>query len=313
MDGKEDRYTSGDIQNEILTVMAHRILRGVKDWLDQSKFLSIMVDETTVSANREQVVICMRWIDTDSLEAHEEFLGLYQVDSTDASTILSVIHDVLLRLNISLTKLRGQCYDGAASMSGNGNGVVVQILKEEPRALYTHCYGHALNLACSHTIKRKAPRTLEVGGSDGHFHESVEDVYRQVYYVAIDMIKSTIATRFDQPGYRAYCQLQTLLLKAVNKEEYSSELKFVTELYGEDFDADQLKLHLETLFALGHIVCTVSAEVRDFPAVLQHLRSLSKAQSSLLSQVCILVSLYALISRGLIFAVFADWKPSAKV
>lgn len=99
--------------------MAHRILRVLKTFLDQSAFLTIMVDETTDSANREQVVICMRWVDTDKLEAHEEFLGLYQVDSTDASTILSVIHDVLLRLNISISKLRRQFYDGAASMSGH--------------------------------------------------------------------------------------------------------------------------------------------------------------------------------------------------
>ena len=25
---------------------------------------------------------------------------------------------------------------------------------EEPRAVYTHCYGHALNLACSDSVKR---------------------------------------------------------------------------------------------------------------------------------------------------------------
>ena len=30
--------------------------------------------------------------------------------------------------------------------------VFIQILKEEPRAIYTHCYGHALNLACQDTV-----------------------------------------------------------------------------------------------------------------------------------------------------------------
>ena len=32
-------------------------------------------------------------------------------------------------------------------MSGSKSGVASQIIAEEPRALYTHCYGHALNLA----------------------------------------------------------------------------------------------------------------------------------------------------------------------
>ena len=33
------------------------------------------------------------------------------------------------------------------------SGVAKQIRDMEERAIYTHCYGHALNLACSDTIK----------------------------------------------------------------------------------------------------------------------------------------------------------------
>ena len=38
-------------------------------------------------------------------------------------------------------------------MSGSQRGVVIQLQIEEPRAVYTHCYGHALNLACSDAVK----------------------------------------------------------------------------------------------------------------------------------------------------------------
>ena len=34
------------------------------------------------------------------------------------------------------------------------SGVARQLLDEEPRAVYTHCYDHALNLACGDTIKQ---------------------------------------------------------------------------------------------------------------------------------------------------------------
>ena len=37
-------------------------------------------------------------------------------------------------------------------MSGSQLGVAIQ-LQKEPRAVYTHCYGHALNLACSDAVK----------------------------------------------------------------------------------------------------------------------------------------------------------------
>ena len=34
-------------------------------------------------------------------------------------------------------------------MKGPRSGVAKQLLDEEPRAIYTHCYGHSLNLAIS--------------------------------------------------------------------------------------------------------------------------------------------------------------------
>ena len=90
-----------------------------------------MVDETTDISNKEQVVLCFRWIDK-YLEAHEEFIGLYLVGSTAASVLFSVIKDVFARMNIDIKKLRGQCYDGASSMSGSRSGIATRILQEEP-------------------------------------------------------------------------------------------------------------------------------------------------------------------------------------
>ena len=39
-------------------------------------------------------------------------------------------------------------------MSSVKNGAAVQISSEEKRAIYTHCYGHSLNLAVSDCIKK---------------------------------------------------------------------------------------------------------------------------------------------------------------
>ena len=38
-------------------------------------------------------------------------------------------------------------------MTGSRNGVATQICEEEPKALFLHCCGHALNLAVSDTVK----------------------------------------------------------------------------------------------------------------------------------------------------------------
>ena len=111
-----------------------------------------MVDETTDISYHEQVVVCMRWVSAN-FKVQEDFIGLGQVDQIDAGTLVTVIKDTFLRMNISLNKLRSQYYDGAATMAGLKSGVAKQIQDIEPRAVFTHGYGHSLNLACGDTIK----------------------------------------------------------------------------------------------------------------------------------------------------------------
>lgn len=80
-------------------------------------------------------------------------MGLYHCPDITANTLVQVIKDVLLRFNLDISRCRGQCYDGGSNMAGSRNGVKAQIL-EEPRALFTHCYGHALSLSVGDTVKR---------------------------------------------------------------------------------------------------------------------------------------------------------------
>lgn len=54
---------------------------------------------------------------------------------------------------MQLYNYRGQCYDSASNMKGCRLGVATQIMRDEPRAVFTPCYGHALNLACQDTIR----------------------------------------------------------------------------------------------------------------------------------------------------------------
>jgi len=148
MNKRTTKYTSHEVQNDLLKVMALNILRSVAVRLYDAMFFTIMADEKTDASNREQVTIILRWIDDTDFSVHEEFVGC-----TDSNTLVSIIKDALVRLNLPLSKARGQCYDGAANMSGIRNGVAAQLSKGEARAVYTHCYGHSLNLAAADTIK----------------------------------------------------------------------------------------------------------------------------------------------------------------
>ena len=69
-----NQFTSLAIQNEILKDMAMYILRSIVKNIKKSSYYSIMADETTDIINKEQFVICIRWVD-NHLQANEDLLG----------------------------------------------------------------------------------------------------------------------------------------------------------------------------------------------------------------------------------------------
>ena len=59
----------------------------------------------------------------------------------------------MLTFNLQLSRCCGQCYDGGSNMAGCESGAKTQILKQELRAFFTHCYGHLLSLSVADTIR----------------------------------------------------------------------------------------------------------------------------------------------------------------
>ncbi len=139
-------WFSHDIQNEQMEIMAHAVLRKLLCAIKSRKYYAISMDETTDISTKEQVSICFRTVD-DNFEIHEDFVGLYNTSATDAATLAAIIKDVLVRFDISIKNCRGQCYDGAANMSGIYTGLATRLLADEPRALNIKCLAHCLNLA----------------------------------------------------------------------------------------------------------------------------------------------------------------------
>lgn len=96
---------------------------------------------------------------------------------------------------------------------------------------------------------------------------------------------SSIQERFDQPGYVVYSNLEELLLKAANGKDYSSELDYVTEFYGSDFDKIELSTPLQILSSnLSDEI--PSCETISLLEILTFVRNLSKGQRAFFKQVC---------------------------
>ena len=73
----------------------------------------MVIDEATDLANIEQVVLVIRSVD-DNLTTPEDFIGLYKTESIESSSLVSIIKDVLLRMNLKLNYCQGQFMMGAA-------------------------------------------------------------------------------------------------------------------------------------------------------------------------------------------------------
>ena len=95
---------------------------------------SLMCDAYTDASNKQQLSICVGWID-DSLNPHEDFLGFYDLPNIASDTTVSVIKDSLTSFNLPLSDLRGQTYDGANNMLGKRSGVAAQIKRVQPKAI----------------------------------------------------------------------------------------------------------------------------------------------------------------------------------
>ena len=99
---KTNKYTSHYIQNEIKQTMALMILWQVGRKIRSSGWYTILADECTDVANREQFTLCLRWVGKD-LHDHEDFLGVHQMATVDANSLVRAIKDTLLRMNIPLS------------------------------------------------------------------------------------------------------------------------------------------------------------------------------------------------------------------
>lgn len=142
-------YKSGQIQNEIISIIKNKITADIVSEINACSAFSIICDETTDNATKEQMSICVRYPYKTSNDflIKERFLGFIDVEETTGKHLHLVIKNFLEHIGLHLDKMRGQAYDGAANMSGKFNGVAAKFKEEEPRALYTHCHAHLLDLA----------------------------------------------------------------------------------------------------------------------------------------------------------------------
>ncbi|XP_022843312.1 zinc finger MYM-type protein 1-like [Olea europaea var. sylvestris] len=151
------KLTSPDVQKDIVNACAIETINVIIKYVGDSLF-SILVDESCDVSMKEQMSIVLRYVD-NSGHVNERFIGIEHVTSTTALSLKAAIDKVFSRYNLSMSRLRGQGYDGASNMQGKFNGLKTLILKEGPCAFYIHFFAHQLQVALVAVTKKNIPIT----------------------------------------------------------------------------------------------------------------------------------------------------------
>ena len=147
-------YTSADIQNELLGVMASMVRESICNKIRKAEVYSVLADKTKDRSKKEQLSIVLRYVDIESAIQYEHFISFVEAISLNAESLSSYIITTLQDNRLDIAGIVSQGYDGASVMSGHCSGVQQRIKKVASQAVYVHCYAHCLNLVLVDATKR---------------------------------------------------------------------------------------------------------------------------------------------------------------
>ncbi|KAL4121826.1 hypothetical protein QTP88_014259 [Uroleucon formosanum] len=224
---KTFRYVSGDYTNTFLEYLANIVIKNIIDNVIAAGIFSIIVDET------------------QDLSPAEVFLGFYETETTDGETLSMLIKSTFISHGLKIENIRGQCYDGAASMRGSYKGVQARIREENHLAMYIHCNAHILNL-CLIDLAKQVSYVRNVFGTLNTLHNFIgasskrHAIFEKMYSVLNVSTCDGPKTLKSLSDTRWSCRLDALKAVLLNFQTVVSTLEDISEndaVYGSDANA----------------------------------------------------------------------------
>ena len=106
---QNSKYTSPEIQNELLGVMGDMVLQTISNEVPKAGIYSLLADETKDISRKEQLSIVLRYVYNGSV--YERFLGYTFAEQLDAESLYKYICNVIQSCNLFPENCVCQCYD----------------------------------------------------------------------------------------------------------------------------------------------------------------------------------------------------------
>mgnify|MGYP001798321615 CR=1 FL=1 len=110
------------------------------------------------------------------------------------------------------------------------------------------------------------------------------------------MIIASITERFNKPSFKAYMNLESLLLGAINSSDTSSEISYIQDQYSDDIRMEYLIPQLDILKVLMD-----GEKVQCFSDILKAVKALDSANRSMINEVvkiCVLINVNPVTSAS---------------
>ena len=138
------KYTSPQIQNEIIDSIARVIREKIISEILVAKYFCVILDTTPDIAHVDQLAFSVRYVSNG--KPVECFLCFDEMTGSKAIDFRDKLLELLAHFKLSTEFIRGQAMDGCSTMSGIHGGLQALVREITPSALYVHCMAHRLNL-----------------------------------------------------------------------------------------------------------------------------------------------------------------------
>ncbi|XP_042443142.1 zinc finger MYM-type protein 1-like [Zingiber officinale] len=107
------KYTSPQIQKEILHILANKVRTMIQDELGDAKFC-IPVDEAQDESKKEKMTLIFIFVNNSGFLV-ERFFEILSVEDTTSANLKKSISDIFVQHNIQIHNMRGHGYNGATA------------------------------------------------------------------------------------------------------------------------------------------------------------------------------------------------------
>ena len=94
--------------------------------------------------------------------------------------------------------------------------------------------------------QRQIPHRINDGCCNYQF-SSPKDYFRQQYFETLDLLRSEIMWRFNQPTFDIMSEMENMLVHSCNQIDENKDYKNFDEMYKDDIDINKLKIQLSLL------------------------------------------------------------------